>query len=392
MLDLLLRGANVVDGTGAPVRRAHVGIRAGRIVAVGVDVDESAARTLDLDGLVVAPGFVDIHTHYDAQVLWDPLCTPSPLHGVTTVVGGNCGFTIAPLGSDDDVEYVMRMMARVEGMSIGALRAGPSWDWRTFGEWLDRLDGRLGINAGFLVGHSTIRRCVMGEAATRDTATPAQVDAMVELAHEAMTSGALGLSSSYGEAHTDGDGNPVPSRAAARDELLALARAVRDHEGTTLEFIPAVGTISADRIELMTEMSLAANRPLNWNLLGSLSPTEIYEQQLTSCDHAAENGAYVVALALPTSCGCGRAACSTTCPDGARSSTSRPRRDVAPWAIARPVPGCARVSTRRSPVDSVQSPTPSCSRSPTRPTVRATSSDARSPTSPRHGTPTRSTS
>ena len=299
MLDLLLRGANVVDGTGAPVRRAHVGIHAGRIVAVGVDVDESAARTLDLDGLVVAPGFVDIHTHYDAQVLWDPLCTPSPLHGVTTVVGGNCGFTIAPLGSDDDVEYVMRMMARVEGMSIGALRAGPSWDWRTFGEWLDRLDGRLGVNAGFLVGHSTIRRYVMGEAATRDTATPAQVDAMVELAHEAMTSGALGLSSSYGEAHTDGDGNPVPSRAAARDELLALAHAVRDHEGTTLEFIPAVGTISADRIELMTEMSLAANRPLNWNLLGSLSPTEIYEQQLTSCDHAAENGAYVVALALP---------------------------------------------------------------------------------------------
>ena len=116
-------------------------------------------------------------------------CTASPRSS-----GGNCGFTIAPLGSDDDVDYVMRMMARVEGMSIDALRAGPSWDWRTFGEWLDRLDGRLGVNAGFLVGHSTIRRCVMGDAATRDAGHAGQVAAMVELAHEAMTSGALGVS------------------------------------------------------------------------------------------------------------------------------------------------------------------------------------------------------
>ncbi len=298
MLDALLRGADVVDGTGAPRRRADVGVRDGRIVAVG-DVDESTARSLDADGLVVAPGFVDIHTHYDAQVLWDPLCTPSPLHGVTTVVGGNCGFTIAPLGDADDVDYVMRMMARVEGMSIDALRAGPAWDWHSFAEWLDRIDGGLGVNAGFLVGHSTIRRCVMGEAAVRGAATPTEIDAMVEVAHEAMASGALGLSSSFGEAHTDGDGNPVPSRTASHDELLALARAVRDHEGTTLEFIPAVGTISAERIELMADMSLTADRPLNWNLLGSLSPTEIYEQQLTSCDRASEKGARVVALALP---------------------------------------------------------------------------------------------
>ena len=279
-------------------RRADVGIRDGRVVADGHD-RRAAARTIDVDGLVIAPGFVDLHTHYDAQVLWDPMCTPSPLHGVTTVVGGNCGFTIAPLGDEADVDYVMRMMARVEGMSIDALRAGPAWDWRTFGEWLDRIDGRLGVNAGFLVGHSTMRRLVMGDAAVRDAATPEQIAAMVALAHDAMASGALGVSSSLGEAHTDGDGNPVPSRAASRDELLALAAAVRDHEGTTLEFIAAMGEIGADRIELMTDMSLAANRPLNWNLLGSLSPTEVYEQQLTSCDHATEHGAHVVALTLP---------------------------------------------------------------------------------------------
>ena len=298
VLDVVLRGGDVVDGTGVPRRRADIGVRGGRVVATGT-VDEDATRTISVDGLVVAPGFVDLHTHYDAQVLWDPMCTPSPLHGVTTVVGGNCGFTIAPLGDAGDVDYVMRMMARVEGMSIDALRAGPAWEWRTFGEWLDRIDGRLGVNAGFLVGHSTMRRLVMGDAAVRDAATPEQIAAMVALAHDAMSSGALGVSSSLGEAHTDGDGNPVPSRAASHEELLALARAVRDHEGTTLEFIAAMGEIGADRIELMTDMSLAANRPLNWNLLGSLSPTEVYEQQLTSCDHATERGAHVVALTLP---------------------------------------------------------------------------------------------
>ena len=114
-----------------------------------------------------------------------------------------------------------------------------------------------------------------------------------------MGAGALGVSSSLGEAHTDGDGNPVPSRASSHEELLALAAAVRDHPGTTLEFIAAMGEIAADRIELMADMSLAADRPLNWNLLGSLSPTEVYEQQLTSCDHATEHGAHVVALTLP---------------------------------------------------------------------------------------------
>ncbi|MEO8694641.1 MAG: amidohydrolase family protein [Acidimicrobiales bacterium] len=296
MLDLLLRNGTVVDGTGTPSRRADVAVRDGRIVAVGT-TDEPAARTIDCEGLVVAPGFVDIHTHYDAQLLWDPLATPSPLHGVSTVMGGNCGFTIAPLG-DDDVDYVMEMMARVEGMPLDSLRAGPAWDWRTFGEWLDRLDGRIGINAGFLVGHSTIRRVAMG-AASGDAARPEDITAMVRMVHEACAAGALGFSSSLGEAHTDGDGNPVPSRAATHHELIELARAVRDHEGTTLEFIAAMGEIPQTRIELMTDMSLAANRPLNWNLLGSLSPTPVFDQQLSSCDHAAARGAHVAALALP---------------------------------------------------------------------------------------------
>jgi len=297
MLDVVLRGGTVVDGTGAPGRRTDVGVRGGRIVAVG-DIDDGADQTVDVAGLVVCPGFVDLHTHYDAQLLWDPAASPSPLHGVTTVLGGNCGFSIAPL-AEGDADYVKRMMAVVEGIPIASLEGGGPWDWSTFGEYLAHLDSRVAVNAGFLAGHSTIRRAVMGETATTHRASASQLDAMVALLEAAVADGALGLSSSLGEGHVDGDGQPVPSRAASPDELVALAGALRSHAGTTLEIIPTVGPIPAERMTLMADMSLAADRPLNWNLLGSLASDEIYEQQLTASDIAAGRGAHVVALTLP---------------------------------------------------------------------------------------------
>src|SRR5258708_919276 len=160
-LDTLIKGGTVVDGTGAPGRRADVGVRDGRIVAIG-ELDRNASTVIDATGQVVAPGFVDIHTHYDVQVFWDPTLTPSSNHGVTTIMGGNCGFSIAPLnGNPADADYLIRMLARVEGMPIDSLRQGAAWDWRTFGDYLGKLEGRLSINAGFMVGHSAFRRHVI---------------------------------------------------------------------------------------------------------------------------------------------------------------------------------------------------------------------------------------
>jgi N-acyl-D-aspartate/D-glutamate deacylase len=297
VLDLVIRDGTVVDGTGTPGRVADIGIRDGRIAALG-SVSEPAAQVVDATGMVVCPGFVDIHTHYDAQLLWDVAASPSVLHGVTTVVNGNCGFSIAPLGADD-AEYIKQMMAVVEGIPRGALEGGGPWDWASFAEYLDRVDRGLAVNAGFLVGHSTVRRAVMGEAATRDKATPEQLRAMVRLVEESVAGGALGFSSSLGEGHLDGDHRPVPSSWAAMEEFVALAEAIRGHEGTTLEFIPAIGPIPDERMTLMADMSLAADRPLNWNLLGSLASEEIYQQQLQASDVAEARGAYVVALTLP---------------------------------------------------------------------------------------------
>jgi N-acyl-D-aspartate/D-glutamate deacylase len=298
VLDVILRGGTLVDGTGGPARHGDLGIRDGRIVAMG-EVDEPTARVIDVDGLVVAPGFVDIHTHYDAQAFWDPTLSPSPLHGVTTVIGGNCGFTIAPL-TPDDGDYLMRMLARVEGMPLESLEKGVPWDWRSTAEYLDRLDGTLMPNAGFLVGHSALRRVVMGEAATQREATPEEQARMESLLHDGLAAGGLGFSSTWSSTHNDHTGAPVPSRHASRDELLGLCAVVGAHPGTTLEFIPAVGRFTDEVFDVMAAMSRTADRPLNWNLLQVYAQSwDLVQHQLTGYDYAAARGGKVLALTLP---------------------------------------------------------------------------------------------
>jgi N-acyl-D-aspartate/D-glutamate deacylase len=301
MLDLLLRGGTVVDGTGAPGRVADVGVRDGRIVTIG-ETDDDARRSIDVGGCVVAPGFVDLHTHYDAQLFWDPTASPSPLHGVTTVFGGNCGFGLAPAGADH-ADYLARLMSRVEGIPLPALEAGLDWDWTSFADWSARLEASgMAVNAGFMAGHSPIRRLVMGDDAVGATATPAQITAMADVLRTCLASGAMGLSTSRAPTHHDGDGNPVPSRSATDDELLALCAVVGEHPGTQLEAIVpgCLNGFSDDEVDLLTAMSATARRPLNWNVLGIGDP-DSYKAQLHASDRARAGDGRVVALTLPHS-------------------------------------------------------------------------------------------
>ena len=301
MLDLLIKGGTVIDGTGRDRFRADVGVRDGRIVAIG-DITESAAKTIDAEGRVVTPGFVDLHTHYDPQVMWDPAATPSSLHGVTSVFGGNCGFSIAPV-TPEAAEYLIPMLARVEGMPIESLEAGLDLMWDGFGSWLDRLEGNLAVNAGFMVGHSALRRVVMGEDAVGYEATPGQIAAMVALLHRSIEEGGMGFSSTASNSHSDHQGNPVPSRWATRDEFIALSAATGQHAGTSLEFIAsAAGTFTEDEMNLMADMSVAAQRSLNWNVMVvSSDPTAAAgrENKLSASDVASAKGGRVVGLCLP---------------------------------------------------------------------------------------------
>ena len=299
MLDLRIDNATLIDGTGAPGRTGSLGVLNGRITTIG-RVDEPARKIIDAEGRVLAPGFIDIHTHYDAQVFWDPTLSPSSHYGITTIVGGNCGFSVAPLADGDTGAYLMRMLSRVEGMPLESLKACSDWGWNSFGEYLDRFDGKLAINAAFMVGHSALRRSVMGERANTDAATPADIAAMQKLLGESLAAGGLGFSTTISPAHSDPDGNPVPSRLANRAELVALAGVVRNFPGTSIEFSLDVQVpFTADHVQLMTDISLAAERPLNWNaLLPSARAPELFKSQLAASDHAAKQGARVVPLVV----------------------------------------------------------------------------------------------
>ena len=298
MFDLVIRNGTVIDGTGIPGRVADVAVSEGRIVAVG-EVTEQGENEIDASGLIVAPGFVDVHTHFDAQVFWDTTLSPSPLHGVTTVISGNCGFTIAPLEAEHG-DYMMEMLARVEGMPLTSLQEGVPWNWRTFGEYLDAIDGTLMPNAGFLVGHSAIRRTVMGERSVGEFASEGELQSMKELLAESISAGGLGFSSSWAKTHNDADGEAVPSRHASQTELIELCSVLRDSDAVALEFIPTIERFDNEVYQLLTDMSVAADKPLNWNVIFvNARQADLIEEKLQASDYAARQGGRVIALTAP---------------------------------------------------------------------------------------------
>jgi len=268
--DLVIRGGNVVDGTGLPGYTADIAVRGGRIAAIG-RVDGDAQRVVDADGLVVAPGFIDVHTHYDVQLDWDPVASPAMQHGVTTVLTGNCGFTLYP-AKPEDVDWLTGMLTRVEGMSREAMREGFRFAGGGFADYWRRLEGKLALNVGGYVGHSAVRRYAMGDAASERAATRAEIGAMKELVRAAMREGAVGFSTSQLDIHVGADGRGVPSNFAAPEEIIELCAVLAEFPCGAVEIIPrthAIGHDEADRA-LLRSIARASGKPIE---IGPLGPT-----------------------------------------------------------------------------------------------------------------------
>lgn len=299
--DIIIRGGTVVDGTGAPARRADVAITGDRIVAVENSIVGQAPRVLDATGKIVTPGFVDIHTHLDAQLAWDPIGSSSCHHGVTSVVMGNCGVTFAPCRPADR-ELLAEMMESVEDIPRDAILSGLAWDWVTYGEYLASVDRMpKGLNVGGMVGHSALRQYAMGTRSLEaEPPTADELAVMVDLLDEAMRAGALGLSTSRTALHRVPDGRAVPGTYAEPAELYALAEALGRHRAGVFEVASRIGEgergepdLPVTRAELawMGEVSRRSGRPVSFGLTQHDSRPDLYRQVIELAKHENARGA-----------------------------------------------------------------------------------------------------
>jgi N-acyl-D-amino-acid deacylase len=270
--DVLIKGGRIVDGTGKSAFEGDLAIEAGRIAAVG-QTEGRAERTIDGAGLVVAPGFIDAHTHYDAQLLWDPTANPSTAHGITTILTGNCGYTLAPVKRNDQ-DYLMGLFASAEEIPKKALQLFAPFPWETFPEFLDSMEGRVGVNVVAQIGHSAVRRFVMGQAALERAATPDEVAEMAAIVEAAIEAGAVGLSTSQAPHQRGEDGEHIPSFFADEPETRTLAEAVRRKGARLLSINPATkrdGLSEEDRA-LLTTLADVSGAVVSWNDFGMGTP------------------------------------------------------------------------------------------------------------------------
>jgi N-acyl-D-aspartate/D-glutamate deacylase len=293
--DLVIRNGRVVDGTGAEPVNADVAIDGDRITTVG-EVDGRGAREIDADGQLVTPGFVDIHTHLDAQLAWDPVGTSSCWHGVTSVVLGNCGVTFAPC-KPGDRRFLAEMMESVEDIPADSIMEGLDWDWESYGEYLDAVDRMpKGVNAGGMVGHCAVRVHAMGERGLdKAPANEADVEAMCELVAEAIDAGALGFSTSRTALHRVPDGRLVPGTHADPHELLAIAQVMGDRQRGVFEAACALGERDADgerrtqpEVALLGEISRRTGRPATFGLSQTKKVPSVYTDALETVEQ--QNG------------------------------------------------------------------------------------------------------
>jgi len=299
--DLVVTSAIVVDGTGErPGFRADVIVRDGSIAALVPPGDgpRRGCEIIDADGLVLAPGFVDVHTHYDAQLCFEPTASPASWHGVTTVVTGNCGFSLAP-SRGEDVEWLLRSLARVEGMEVATLLEGVDFPGGTMGEYLDRLDEALGVNVVALAGHCSIRRLVMGADASRRTATHDEIEAMCVLLDAALAQGARGFSTAQLDVHADHEGRPVPSNLAEPGEIVALASVLARHPGTVAQIAPrsSLPGYSREDLDLLRAMAKVSGAPVHVNMIDWFPGyTEGWQPNLAAAEQAQREGLRILPM------------------------------------------------------------------------------------------------
>lgn len=300
--DLLIANGMVVDGTGLPRKRADIAIRDGKIVGVGFFEAEEASEVIDARGRVVAPGIVDPHTHYDPQLMFEPYGTSSCYHGVTTVVAGNCGFSIAP-AKPEDRSAIAKIFARVEDMSPATFEA-INWDFESFSEYLQAREGKLGINMACYIGHCNVRRWVMGEASSEREANEQEIAEMAAIVGAAMDAGAAGLSSTHAPTHWDSDDRPVPSRLSGANELLALASAAGRFNAGSISYLPhsAIGGLDKKDGDLLIDMALQSRLPVIIQGLGARNktdaPTATWPASEAYLDKACAAGAGVYSMLM----------------------------------------------------------------------------------------------
>ena len=263
--DVVIKGGRIYDGSGLPSYFGDVAINGDRIVEVG-RINDSARRVVNAEGLAVAPGFIDFHTHMDAQLLWDPLATSSCFHGVTTLIPGNCGLSLAPCRAQDR-DNLIGSFVRVEAMPSQVLRQAVKWEWTSFPQYLDRLQEKLGVNVAALMGHCAVRQFVMGEESSERAATPAEIAQMKALVREGMKAGAIGFSTNQNRRHMREDGRPIPSRLATDEEIVELASVLGELNCGSMQI--SRGTLGTARpveedIDFFRRLASTSGRPVIW--------------------------------------------------------------------------------------------------------------------------------
>ena len=285
---IVIRGGTVIDGTGSPGRKADVAISEGKIAAI--DDRLTGEREFDAGGQVVTPGFIDIHTHYDAQAFWDPWLTPSAFHGVTSVIAGNCGFSIAPI-RPEHVALMAHTLQHVEDMSFDTLSAGVPWsEFESFRDYLGALGKRgTALNYGCYVGHTAVRLYVMGDEAYERSAKPDEIDAMKEVVRDSLAAGAIGFASSHNPMHNGDQGRPVPSRLSDLEELAALLEPLRDAQKGVVALLPAGIIKNPEVFKLQKEIG----RPFTWTALLTIQGFPYHEKVVEEHDEAWRDGVEV---------------------------------------------------------------------------------------------------